>query len=90
MTDKYALTDEGTRYIHYTDLLDLWGVGIEILQKQNTAFQSPADKKKLESLKTSVELLERHMEALADYRIKSYRLRDEVNNINSSIIKEGV
>lgn len=55
------LTDVSTREEHYTQLLDLWNGGLEILLSKSEASRSAREEDMIEQLTHSIELLKKNM-----------------------------
>lgn len=75
------LSDEGTRYKHYSELLEQWRLGTDVLENMSQSYQHPADKKRLTDLKAAVALLEKQLEVMSGYDKEQWSLREQVNQI---------
>jgi hypothetical protein len=65
-SSRYDLMETGTRYLHYTELLDLWSDGIEILKNAIKKFDSTADKENLVKLTNARDMIQRRIDVLSD------------------------
>lgn len=74
---RQKLTDRGTRYQLYRDLLEMWELGLEIVS--NLRIKTTADVKKEVELRAGVALLRKQMDVMAGFDDGMYFLRREIN-----------
>lgn len=87
--ESYSLQDEGTRWLHYVQLLDLWQDGLVIMQEQGIHGELETDQARL--LTAGIEMLQRHMDSLTAYNSRKYafmRELDAAHNEGVGLIKE--
>lgn len=75
------LDDVGTRYKLYTELLDLWELGISILEDR-FEFLGERDKEKLTILKHARDLLQKQVDIMSNVEISLYPLRRVIEEIH--------
>lgn len=61
----YKLTDVGTRYMHYAELLELWELNYQIMVKYH--YDTPHDTALRTKLESAVELLRKQMVTSGHY-----------------------
>jgi len=66
---KMSLLEMGTRWSHYSELRELFACGVEILK--NITIKSPTDRDKLKKLEGAVELIDGHINLLADFHFNT-------------------
>lgn len=71
----------GTRYQHWTELLDEFRAGIVVLGKIKETYRSKADEVKEEQLKNAVELIEKQLTRHSDYDKKVWTMGSQINAI---------
>lgn len=59
------LSDTGTRYQHYSDLISLWEEAVELISK--FSYVGKADQARAELITASVELLRNTLDGMSDY-----------------------
>lgn len=79
---EYNLDDVGTRYQQYSELIEVWETGIEILERKR--IQSPNDKYRIIQLRSSMELLRLTISGMGGYRSNIETLADHINMIPRS------
>jgi hypothetical protein len=62
-----SLTDIGTRYMHLSELADLWRDGL-LIHERFMNVDSPSDGLKKKKLEYAIELLQQHMDLLGNFR----------------------
>ena len=60
---RFKLTDVGTRYLHYRQLLDLWEFGLDILVK----YDSSLSEMRRTELEAGIKLLRKQIDVMGDY-----------------------
>jgi hypothetical protein len=78
---QQQLTDVGTRYEHYSQLIDQWEVAANQIKKIQPQYRSDREELMMSTLEDCATLLRRQMEAMAKYDTKQWSLRDEINRI---------
>lgn len=76
---KISLDDTGTRYVHYTELLELWESGIEIMQRRSRF--SETDKWKYAELLAAISMLRQQIDILSDARDLVFIQRQLINSV---------
>lgn len=74
------LMENGTRYQHYTELIDIFSLGIEVINNLGT-HKSDADEKSRVELEHAVNRIQKRMDVLSKYSAKQYALAKDVNSI---------
>jgi hypothetical protein len=89
------LDDTGTRFKHYSELLDLWDSGLAILKEQkeqfanhNGVYFSTAKEEELKSLEAASKMLAKQMEILAEYDQNTWKLRQIVDGLETQGIND--
>lgn len=80
-TKPHALLDEGTRFRHLSDLLDLWTDAVEITRSSFNKFPNDKDRIRLATCEASVRMLRAYMDALGNWDEKQWGLRDVIERI---------
>lgn len=81
---KQDLNDAGTRFKHYTELLELWKTGEEILDTIcDRPYVTEQDQINLERIRIAVALLEEQINILSNYSIKKWDMREEIDSIGN-------
>jgi hypothetical protein len=75
--ERHSLEDVGTRWSHYSQLLDLWQDGLAIMQEQG--IHGELDKNRADLLTSGIEMLQRHMDSLTEYNSKKYAFMRELD-----------
>lgn len=65
------LMETGTRYEHYSELAEVFKVGIELLRGIDAHNNATVNAAKMEKLKNAVEMVEGRIDILSKYREKS-------------------
>lgn len=61
----FKLTDVGTRYLHYVQLIDLFETGLGILKK--LTYTSTLDIERAKELEIAIKLLKKQLDVMGDY-----------------------
>jgi hypothetical protein len=77
--------DEGSRYKHYTELLELWEDGLELLYRQSNFGHSHALAMKILQLECAILTLKIQIDVLCGYKKTDYALRYKIDNSFSNI-----
>jgi len=77
--EHYSLGDEGTRWLHYVQLLDLWQDGLAIMQEQG--IHNELDKNRADLLTSGIDMLQRHLDSLTEYNSRKYKFNRELDAI---------
>ena len=64
---QFPLTGVGTRWEHYSELREVFALGISVIEQTNPVYRSPMDTKKLVKLKDAVELIDARMALLSGF-----------------------
>jgi hypothetical protein len=83
--ERYSLEDEGTRWQHYTQLLDLWQDGLAIMHEQG--IHGELEKNRADLLTSGIEMLQRHLDSLTDYNSKKYAFMRELDGAHNDGVK---
>ena len=78
---KLALFEQGTRYQHYRDLLELWQSGLEVLNRYT--FSSDVIRK--QQLEAGIFLLQKQLDVACGYEGKAWELREEIDSITRNV-----
>ena len=73
------LTDVGTRFRHWSDLLEAWESGLEITKRHST--QTDHDKERVTQLETGIELLRKQIEVCGRFDAMRWKYFDQVGVI---------
>lgn len=73
-----TLEDIGTRFKHYSELLDLWDSGLEILNERKRR-ESYVNEEQYREIKSAVSLLRKQIDILSGY--DPWLVRGLINNI---------
>lgn len=71
------LSDTGTRYLHYSELISVWEEGAEMISTHS--YIGKAEQDKLDLLKAAVELLRNTLDGMAEYHDSQVQLRKLVD-----------
>lgn len=77
LVPKLSLDDVGTRYRHLTDLLELWQLGLDVINKYNFGI----DRENKRKLEHAIDLLKRHLDTKAGYDTKAINLLPTIEAI---------
>lgn len=77
--NRMGLMDVGTRYQHLRELVDLWELGIEIMDKYN--YRSDVDKIKRLKLENAIEMMKHELDRMAGVTTGLWELRPELDKI---------
>ena len=66
---RLDLKELGTRWEHYSELRELFAIGIEILK--HLTVRSPSDRDKQRKLESAVEMIDGRINLLADYTFQT-------------------
>lgn len=69
--ETMKLTDTGTRYRFYRELLELWQDGLEVLGRIG-GYKTEGDKEKETKLQGGIELLQRQLDIMSGYEDGMY------------------
>lgn len=75
------LMEKGTRYQHYMELIDIFSLGIEVLNNASSVQKSDTDEKTKVELQHAVNRIQSRMDVLSKYSAKQYGLAAEINKI---------
>lgn len=67
---QYGLKDVGTRFEHYRELLELWEIGLAIMEEK--AFKSDEDTGKIVQLRESTELLRAQLDIMSGFNAGNF------------------
>lgn len=73
---KLDLLEKGTRYDHYTELKEVFMLGIAVIDGMQRP--SPSDKKTKVKLEAAVDLIEMRLRYLADYDRQIFKVNREI------------
>lgn len=75
---RLDLMQMGTRYDHYTELKEIFALGIEVINNMRPGIASEGDKKMKVKLEAAVELIEKRLLYLADYENQSWKTNRDI------------
>jgi len=78
------LSDEGSRYLHYSELISVWEEAADIITR--SYYIGKENQAKLDSLKSAVELIRNTMDGMSEYQDTVLSLRRLVDLIPHDIL----
>lgn len=75
---RLDLMQTGTRYDHYTELKEIFALGVEVINNMRPGIASEGDKRMKVKLEAAVELIEKRLLYLADYENQSWKTNREI------------
>jgi hypothetical protein len=78
---RKTLTDVGTRYQFYNELLNMWSDGLEAVNNAYKQFANEKDALRKKALTAAIALLEAERDRVADYDTKRFELQREIDRI---------
>jgi len=81
---SHKLTDIGTRYQHYSELLDLWETGVDIMTHLKADLLGDEDKIRIGELQIAVRMLTKQFDVMSDYNRKIYSLCSDIDSIKKN------
>ncbi len=84
------LEDNGSRWTHYSQLLDLWQDALALLQAQGIHSEMAKDKSAL--LTAGIEVLQLQLDATSEYNSRSFKFMREIDaahEAGAELLKEG-
>lgn len=75
------LMEQGTRYQHYMELIDIFNLGIEVLNNASTVQKSKTDDQTKTELEHAVKRIQSRMDVISKYSAKQYGLAAEINKL---------
>lgn len=78
----YDLDDTGTRYQQYSELIEIWETGIEILERRRIVTRM--DQIRVIQLRSAMEMLRLTMSGMGGYHDQVETLQDQINMIPTS------
>src|ERR1700688_264276 len=78
---RKSLSDIGTRYQFYNELLEMWSDGLEAVNNAYKQFANEKDALRKKALTAAISLLTAERDRVADYDTKRFELQREVDRI---------
>ncbi len=84
IASKPSLTQIGTRYDHYMELKEVFMEGVDVLNRMNPNFVGDEDKKLKVKLQDSVDMINRRIDVLSDFKQKTEYYGDLAKEVRSA------
>ena len=78
---RKSLSDQGTRYQFYNELLEMWSDGLEAVNNAYAQFANEKDALRKKALTAAISLLMAERDRVADYDVKRFELQREIDRI---------
>lgn len=80
--NEMTLDDSGSRYKHYTELLDLWEDGLFMLKTSSKYYDAEVHTKRISELENAIALLRKQLNNLSNFPTDVYKLRPVIDDVH--------